>query len=145
MRGALDLLPSSESLFEAVEQGRHADDRRGFVRHRPSLPQCAGTGAIDEDVLPSAKREFGLGRDGVQLPLVGNSLEFVGAAVIEGDTRADHGVPDGLRDEDLVGPCERADSGSDVNGDAAKMLNPSPARSISLPPKCCSWLRTISS
>jgi hypothetical protein len=58
--------------------------------------------------------------------LAGNSLEFVGAAVIEGDTRTDHGVPDGLRDEDFVGPCERADSGSDVNGDAA-----TPARTLS--------------
>ena len=63
-----------------------------------------------------------LGRDGVQLPLAGNSLEVVGTAVIEGDTRTDHGVLDGLRDEHLVGPSERADSSPDVNGDAAEML-----------------------
>ena len=58
----------------------------------------------------------------MQPPLARDSPEVVGAPVIEGDIRTDHGVLDGLRDEYLVGPSERADPGSDVNGDAAEIV-----------------------
>ena len=63
-----------------------------------------------------------LGRDGVQPPLAGNALELVRAMVVESDPRTDHRLLHGLRDEDLIRPCERANPRADVNGNSAKVI-----------------------
>ena len=62
-----------------------------------------------------------LGCDRVELPLAGDALELVGAAVLEDDAGTDDRVLNGLRRQYLVWPREGADSGSDVNGDAAEL------------------------
>jgi len=78
--------------------------------------------ATDSGLSPIKPSRRGLRGNGVQLPWAGDPLEVVGASVIEGDARTDHGVLDGLRDEYLVRPGERADSGPDVHGDPAETV-----------------------
>ena len=57
-----------------------------------------------------------------RLPLAGDALELLGAAVRKRDTRADDEVLDGARDEHLVRAGERADPRADVDGHAADVV-----------------------
>ena len=52
-------------------------------------------------------------RYSIQVPTVGNALEFVVASVFEHHARADDEVPHSTRDEDLPGRSQRSDTRSD--------------------------------
>src|SRR4029077_20638749 len=59
----------------------------------------------------------------VQAPRVWDTLELMCAAVIEGDARSGGQVFDGLRDEHLGRPGERADTRADCNGDPCDIVS----------------------
>ena len=63
-----------------------------------------------------------LRRNRVELPLVGDALQCVGAAIGEGDARARDQVLHGAGDEDLAGTGDRRDPCADVDGDAADVV-----------------------
>src|SRR5437764_14210472 len=65
-----------------------------------------------------------LRRYGVELPLVGDALEGVAAAVGEDDAGPGHEVLYGARDQDLAGACHRRNARADVHGDAAHIVAP---------------------
>src|SRR5437764_13783900 len=55
------------------------------------------------------------------MPLAGDALESVRAAVREPEPRAGDEVAHGARHQDLAGPGERRDAGADVHGDPAEL------------------------
>ena len=59
---------------------------------------------------------------GVQRPAVGNALELVLAALLEGDARAGHEIAHRARDEHLARSSKIGDARSDVYGDAGDIV-----------------------
>jgi hypothetical protein len=66
-----------------------------------------------------------------QLPLAGDALQRMGAAVVELEAGSGHEVDDRAREHDLAGSRKRGDAGADVDtpqGDRTLLIRPTRTR-----------------
>src|SRR5215204_2160340 len=78
------------------------------------------TGAV-ASITTAAARKLGSDRR-PEVPLAGDPLQHLGAAVVEAEVRTDDEVLDRARDEHLARPGQRADSRADVDADAGDIV-----------------------
>jgi len=109
-------VPSRQATEEARNPGHALGDgdnspvHSGHVLARSG--KCRG--------LPGGNRS--IGRDREQVPGSLHAAQFVPAAILEAQARADHDIPNGARNQNLVGIRHRRDPARYMNRDPAQRL-----------------------